>query len=261
MSGTRAITDQMGREADIPAFPQRIISLVPSQTELLYDLGLRDRVVGITKFCVHPAHWLREKTIIGGTKQFRFDVIKQLQPDLIIGNKEENYKEGIEQLATQYPVWMSDIFDFEDALNMIRSVSAICDREAGGEKLTAEIQKGISTIEKADLGKTIYLIWRKPYMAVGGDTFIHKVLELAGFENCSPGPRYPEVTEQELMDLNPKQVLLSSEPYPFKQKHIEEIKALLPEAQVRLVDGEIFSWYGSRLLKLPAYLKTLQEAK
>lgn len=251
----------MGRQVEAPAAPQRIISLVPSQTELLHDLGLGDRVVGITKFCVHPAHWLKEKNIIGGTKKFRFDVIDDLRPDLIIGNKEENYKEGVEELATKYPVWMSDIFDFDDALTMIQEVSGICNKEEEGRKLTAAIRKGLSTIRRLDLGKTLYLIWRKPYMAAGADTFIHKVLDMAGFQNCAPGPRYPEVTEQELMNLNPNQVLLSSEPYPFKVKHITEIKALLPDTEVRLVDGEIFSWYGSRLLKLPAYLESLQEQK
>lgn len=251
----------MGRRVDISAAPQRIISLVPSQTELLHDLGLGERVVGITKFCVHPAHWLKEKTIVGGTKQFRFDIIEKLRPDLIIGNKEENYKEGIEQLATKYPIWMSDIFNFEDALDMIKKVSLLCEKEKEGTKLTTEISKGLNAVKRSDLGKTLYLIWRKPYMAAGADTFIHKVLEMAGFENCAPGPRYPEVTKQNLSDLNPQHVLLSSEPYPFKEKHIAEINDLLPNAQIRLVDGEIFSWYGSRLLKLPAYLKALQEQK
>lgn len=251
----------MGREVSIPDSPQRIVSLVPSQTELLYDLGLGDRVVGVTKFCVHPAHWLKEKAIIGGTKKFRFDVIDELQPDLIIGNKEENYQDGIERLATKYPVWMSDIFNPEDALAMIRQVSTICDKEQEGSLLADKIGNELKSIEKQDLGSALYLIWNKPYMAAGRDTFIHEVLDLAGFENCTVESRYPEVSESALLEMNPDHVLLSSEPYPFKEQHIEEMRALLPKARVRLVDGEIFSWYGSRLLKLPAYLKELQNDK
>lgn len=251
----------MGRTVGIPDSPQRIVSLVPSQTELLYDLGLGDRVVGITKFCVHPAHWLKEKRIVGGTKKFRFDAMDALQPDLIIGNKEENYQEGIEQLSSKYPVWMSDIFDFEDALEMIRSVAAICNKTAEGNVLADKIADGLKTVQGSDLGKTVYLIWKNPYMAAGGHTFIHKVLTLAGYSNCAVGSRYPEVSESELIALNPDYVLLSSEPYPFKRQHIAEIQDLLPDAKVRLVDGEIFSWYGSRLLALPAYIKELQKEK
>lgn len=250
--------DQMGRELRVPEFPKRIISLVPSQTELLYHLGLGDRVVGITKFCVHPAEWLKTKTIIGGTKKFRFDVIAELQPDLIIGNKEENYQEGIEELASQYPVWMSDIFDLKDALQMIAEVSAICNKVQEGAALVQEINKELQSLEKKPLGSVLYLIWKKPYMAAGPGTFIHEVLDVAGFDNCVMTARYPEISESELVEMNPKHILLSSEPYPFKEQHMAELQQILPEAKVRLVDGEIFSWYGSRLLKLPAYLKTLQ---
>lgn len=251
----------MGRTVRIPDSPQRIVSLVPSQTELLYDLGLGDRVVGITKFCVHPAHWLREKKNIGGTKKFRFDIIDSLQPDLIIGNKEENYQEGIERLSSEYPVWMSDIFDFEDALGMIRSVAAICNKVEEGNVLAGKIADGLKTVQRSNFGKTLYLIWKKPYMAAGENTFIHKVLTLAGYSNCAPDSRYPEVFESELTVLNPDHVLLSSEPYPFKEEHLAEIQILVPKAKVQLVDGEMFSWYGSRLLALPAYLKELQQEK
>lgn len=249
----------MGRTVKVPGAPQRIISLVPSQTELLYDLGLGERVVGITKFCVHPAHWLKEKTIIGGTKKFRFEAIDALAPDLIIGNKEENYQEGIEQLAAKYPVWMSDIFNVDDAMEMIMQVSTLCNKLGEGKLLIDEITRGLQTIENRALGKALYLIWKKPYMAAGSATFIHEVLRLAGFENCAPGLRYPEVTESLMVELNPEYVMLSSEPYPFKEQHIAAIQQVLPDAKIRLVDGEIFSWYGSRLLKLPAYIKELQK--
>lgn len=250
----------MGRKLELPFLPQRIISLVPSQTELLYDLGLGDRVVGITKFCVHPRKWLKEKTIVGGTKNFRFDQIDALKPDLIIGNKEENYQEGIETLADKYPIWMSDIVTVQDALDMITAVSEICGETEKGVAMAHDISKGLDNISRTTTGKTLYFIWNKPYMAAGPGTFIHQVMSMAGFENAITEERYPEISDQRLEELNPAYVLLSSEPYPFKQKHVAEVKELLPEAKVELVDGEMFSWYGSRLLKLPAYLENLMKS-
>lgn len=246
-------SDQMGRKVRVPESPQRIISLVPSQTELLYDLGLGNRVVGLTKFCVHPAAWLRQKTIVGGTKQFRFEVIDSLQPDLIIGNKEENYQEGIQRLSEKYPVWMSDITTMSDALEMITEVSAICGKANEGKALAQQIRTGLKTVSGAKRGAVVYLIWNKPYMAAGSETFIHEVLSQVGFENCVKEGRYPELTEAMIKEMNPDHVLLSSEPYPFKEVHAKSLQALLPHAKISLVDGEMFSWYGSRMLKLPAY--------
>src|SRR5258706_7655314 len=132
--------DQLGRLVEFSFPPQRIISLVPSQTELLFDLGLADRVVGITKFCVHPNEWFKTKTKVGGTKKFQFDVINALQPDLIIGNKEENYEEGITQLAGKYPVWMSDIANWESAMGMIKSVGELANESVKADLLVDEIQ-------------------------------------------------------------------------------------------------------------------------
>lgn len=250
----------MGREVILPAtLPQRIVSLVPSQTELLYDLGLGDRVVGITKFCVHPADWRKQKTIVGGTKQFRFEVIDDLAPDLIIGNKEENYREGIEALAKKYPVWMSDIATLTDALEMIESVSDLCGEAEQGIAMAREIRQGMEAVDKTNQGTAVYLIWRQPYMAAGSGTFIHEVLQQAGFQNQVLDDRYPELSVSALEALSPDHVLLSSEPFPFKAKHIAELKEVLPNAQVRLVDGEMFSWYGSHMLQLPAYLNQLRQ--
>jgi ABC-type Fe3+-hydroxamate transport system substrate-binding protein len=238
----------------VPESPQRIISLVPSQTELLYDLGLGNRVVGLTKFCVHPAAWLRQKTIVGGTKQFRFDVIDSLQPDLIIGNKEENYQEGIDRLAENYSVWMSDITTVSDALEMITQVAAICGKASEAKILCEQIRTGFKTVAGRKSGRVVYLIWNKPYMAAGPETFIHEMLSQIGFENCVKQARYPELSEAMIKEMNPDHILLSSEPYPFKQEHAKSLQALLPNAKISLVDGEMFSWYGSRMLKFPAYL-------
>lgn len=250
----------MRREVVLEQFPpQRIVSLVPSQTELLVHLGLKDRLVGVTKFCVHPEELRREKTTVGGTKQFRFEVIEALKPDLIIGNKEENYREGIEKLVENFLVWMSDIASFQDALDMITQLSALVGEEQKGKQLTEEITAGFAKLKERQELKALYLIWNRPYMAAGPGTFIDEMLQVAGFQNVVKASRYPEITEGEIELLNPDVVLLSSEPYPFKEVHMEQLLELLPTKEVVLVDGEMFSWYGSRLLDFPEY--ALQLAK
>lgn len=246
----------MGNVLSLELPLKRIISLVPSQTELLYDLGLDEEVVGITKFCVHPPHWLKEKSIVGGTKKFHFDSIDRLQPDLIIGNKEENYREGIELLQKKYPVWMSDIVTLDDALSMISSVSEIAGKQNLGSALVGQIGKLFKEIKPINTS-VLYLIWRKPWMGVGKDTFINSMLDVLGLDNTLRSERYPELSEEEIEELNPEIILLSSEPFPFREGHREELKRLVPKAKIVLVDGEMFSWYGSRLLMASDYFKNL----
>ncbi|MGY6744427.1 MAG: ABC transporter substrate-binding protein [Cecembia sp.] len=250
-------TDQMNRTVDIPEHPQRIVSLVPSQTELLVDLGLKDRLVGLTKFCVHPKGLKKQKTIIGGTKNFHFDKIAALQPDLIIGNKEENYQEGIELLADKYPVWMSDIYTLVDALEMMKGIGEITGTLAQADKLTNEISQDIVSLSRRSRGTSVYLIWKDPMMAVGPQTFIHDMLGRAGFTNLVEESRYPELSMEDIKNLSPDFLLLSSEPFPFKQEHIDEFAAQLSQTHVQLVDGEMFSWYGSRLRYFKEYVESL----
>jgi ABC-type Fe3+-hydroxamate transport system substrate-binding protein len=253
--------DQIGQAISLKKTPQRIISLVPSQTELLYDLGLRDEVTGITKFCIHPDEWFRNKTRVGGTKQLKTELIKQLQPDLIIANKEENIKEQVEELQKHFPVWISDINNLDDAYEMIEQIGLITGKQETAKNIVSKIKEGFAQLQTTKYKlQTVYLIWQKPYMTVGGDTFIHCMLESAGVHNLfAIEKRYPETNINELVSLKPDILLLSSEPFPFKQEHIEELQALLPGTKILLVDGEMFSWYGSRLLKAPAYFRTLQE--
>ncbi|WP_242583055.1 ABC transporter substrate-binding protein [Hymenobacter telluris] len=253
------VTDQMGRRVAVPFPPQRIVSLVPSQTELLFELGLGARVVGVTKFCIHPAEARKTATIIGGTKNFDFEKINTLKPDLILGNKEENYQAGIEQLAENYPVWLSDIATLPDALDMIRRVGLITGRKERADALAEEIDTSFRALPTpAASVAAAYFIWRKPYMVAASGTFIDDLLQRAGFRNVfgSLG-RYPAVTPEQLAAAAPQQILLSSEPYPFSEKHIAEFQAICPTAEVRIVDGELFSWYGSRLQHSAAYLQGL----
>jgi ABC-type Fe3+-hydroxamate transport system substrate-binding protein len=253
----RLLPDQIGRTVSVPFPPQRIISLVPSQTELLHDLGLGDRVVGITKFCVHPEEWFRTKTRVGGTKDVKLDVVRSLRPDLIIANREENVKEQIVEMAQEFPVWVSDVNDLPSALEMIGFISEITGTVEKGEELLRTIAQQFESITPEKERTAVYLIWKGPYMAAGQDTFIHDMMQRCGLRNLISEPRYPELAEAQLKALNPELVMLSSEPFPFKEKHLEELRQLLPNAKVLLVDGELFSWYGSRLLHSPEYFKAL----
>lgn len=248
--------DQLQRTINLPQVPQRIVSLVPSQTELLVDLGLEDRLVGVTKFCVHPARLRKERTIVGGTKTYHFDRIDSLHPDLIIGNKEENEQSGIERLAKHYPVWMSDVKTLADAFSMIEEIGKLTNTQPEAGKILSHLNSEFKNpIPKK--GTAVYLIWNDPIMVAGSDTFINEMLYWAGFENLIQSNRYPEISQQELIDLAPDYLLLSSEPFPFKGKHVEYYRSVLPNTKVEMVDGELFSWYGSRLLKSMSYFRTL----
>jgi ABC-type Fe3+-hydroxamate transport system substrate-binding protein len=251
----------MGREIRFPYPPLRIVSLVPSQTELLFDLGLRKRLEGVTKFCTHPHYARHAASVIGGTKNFDFVKIRAAQPDLIIGNKEENYQEGIAELAQHYPVWMSNVADLPGALDMIRGIGAITGTKHLAEPLAATIQNEFDQLRAPALVPAAYFIWRKPYMVAASGTFIDDMLRRAGFANVFAHlGRYPEVTPAQLAKAAPARILLSSEPYPFKEKHLAEFQEICPQAQIELVDGEFFSWYGSRLRLSAAYFQTLRPA-
>ncbi len=251
--------DQMGRKISVSYPPKRIISLVPSQTELLFDLGLEKEIVGITKFCVHPADKFKLTTKIGGTKKLNLQKIRELKPDLIIGNKEENEQSQIEELMKEYPVWMSDINVLDDAIKMIRDIGSLTGTSAKTEVIIRDIVDGFESIKPgAAMSKTVaYFIWKDPYMVAGKNTFIDNILARAGFDNCSQLSRYPELSSQQIGELQPDIIFLSSEPYPFKDVHVKEMETICPDAKVLVVDGEMFSWYGSRLLYTPSYLKTL----
>jgi ABC-type Fe3+-hydroxamate transport system substrate-binding protein len=242
--------------------PQRIVSLVPSQTELLHYLGLEEETVGITKFCIHPAAWFKNKIKVGGTKNINIGLIKKLQPDLIIANKEENVKEQIDELAKKFTVLVTDVNTIADGLKMIRVIGKIAGKEKVSADLVTAVQNQFAKIILPK--KTIsaaYLIWKDPYMTVGGDTFINDVLDKCGLRNIfADKQRYPEVTITDLSIANLQLLLLSSEPYPFKQKHIDELQQQLPGTKIILVNGEMFSWYGSRMLLMPAYLNRLIES-
>lgn len=245
--------------SQITTTPKRIISLVPSQTELLHTLSLEKEVIGITKFCIHPEEWFRNKIRVGGTKNIDIQKIATLNPSLIIANKEENVKEQVEELAENHPVWLTEVDNLEDSLKMINDIGLITNKLEKSNKLISEIKIEFKNLEKHELLPASYLIWKEPYMTVGSDTFIHDMMNRAGFENVfSRFTRYPEVSVDDIRNSGAKVLLLSSEPFPFKQKHIDELQEQLPGMIIRLVDGEMFSWYGSRLTRSPRYFLKLR---
>jgi ABC-type Fe3+-hydroxamate transport system substrate-binding protein len=252
-------TDQLGRILDLPYPPQRIVSLVPSQTELLVDLGLEEQLVGVTKFCVHPLRLLDSKRIVGGTKQLKLDEIARLQPDLILANKEENREEDVLALSQEFPVWISDVDTVASGVAMIRSVGAMTGKEERASLLADQVESSFSAMDFEPKPTAIYLIWEKPLMAVGGKTFISDCLEKAGFCNSLGHlTRYPAIRMADIQAMEPDFLFLSTEPFPFKLNHVEAFQGQFKRTKVVLVDGEMFSWYGSRMLKASAYFKKLR---
>ncbi len=252
--------DQLNNVVTLSKTPSRIVSLVPSQTELLVDLGLRENIVGITKFCIHPSDLRNEKTMVGGTKKVNFKKIKALKPDLIICNKEENTETMVRQLEIIAPVWVSDVNTIADCVGMIEKLGEVLNVLEKALTIVSKIKKELKEfeffIEDKLPKKTLYLIWKDPFMAVGKPTFIDALLHLNKFENSITDEvsRYPEI---DLVLFNKVDlILLSTEPYPFKESHVLNLQAEVG-TNVSLVDGEYFSWYGTRLIKAFEYFKTL----
>lgn len=251
--------DQIGRSVRIPPVPKRIISTVPSISELLFDLDLNKELVGVTKFCINPIQLRQTKTLIGGTKNLNIEKIHSLNPDLIIANKEENLKEQIEELDKFFPVWISEVDTFNSAIEMITKIGIITSRKKEADLIIQEINREFEKLSKFIVNKNIqvqevtYLIWNKPYMVAGNNTFINDLLQKCHLKNTTNQIRYPEITKLDITNMASDYIFLSSEPFPFKAKHLQEFKGMFPKAIIKLVDGEMFSWYGSHLAKAPNY--------
>jgi ABC-type Fe3+-hydroxamate transport system substrate-binding protein len=251
--------DQLNRIIHLEKIPRRIVSLVPSITELLAYFDMNEEVVGITKFCIKPENWLQEKTIVGGTKQIHLDKIRALKPDLIIANKEENTKEIVESLEHEFPVYVTDIYTLEDTYEAIKNLASILAKEEYAQTLISTTKKQFSMFKSSDkfqelIGKRfLYFCWHKPDMIAAKNTYIDYLFNQLGMINASHGNRYPECTYNE----KPHYIFLSSEPYPFQEKHIAYFQEKYPKAKIILVDGEIFSWYGSRIQFIVPYVEAL----
>tara|TARA_B100000508_G_scaffold98015_2_gene76899 strand:+ start:27110 stop:27907 length:798 start_codon:yes stop_codon:yes gene_type:complete len=253
------ILDQIGHQIHIDRLPKRIISLVPSQSELLVDLGMDKKLVGVTRFCTHPKHLRTSRTMVGGTKDLNFELISNLNPDLVVCNKEENNKEDVLRLQSLYPTYTSDVNSLNEALIMISDLGKITGATDLSRKLNEKISSDFISLENSISGSVAYLIWNDPIMVAGQNTFINSVLNTIGFSNVfdqKPG-RYPEVSDHELMKYKPDYIFLSSEPYPFKEKNREIFQKKFPRSQVVLVDGRMYSWYGSCLSRAVESINSL----
>lgn len=237
----------------------RVISLVPSITETLFDLGLTSaEIIGRTKFCIHPKELVKDVEIIGGTKNLNIEKIKALKPDFIIANKEENVKEQVEELMKDFKVLVTNVETLEDNYYLIKQLGHIFGKEEKAQIINLKTYKAFDILKPENKLKVAYLIWKDPYMTVGGDTFISRILEELGFENQFKNQkRYPEVQLEDLKEAD--FIFLSSEPFPFKEKHIAEIQNICVDQKIVIVDGEAFSWYGSHLAKCGEYYRELVE--
>lgn len=235
----------------------KIVSLVPSITEALFDLGLTENeVVGRTKFCIHPQDKIKNVAVIGGTKNINIEKIKALQPDLILANKEENVKEQVEALMDDCKVMVTNIDTIEDNYYLLKNLGKLFGKEDRAQLFNLKIYDILNQAKLDVPVKAAYLIWNNPYMTIGSDTFIHRILSEIGFENIFKNKtRYPQITTEDLADADV--IMLSSEPFPFKEKHIEELQAFYPDKKIMIVDGEAFSWYGTHIAKCENYFKEL----
>jgi ABC-type Fe3+-hydroxamate transport system substrate-binding protein len=236
----------------------RIVCLVPSITELVCDLGLADQLVGRTGFCIHPWETVRTIPKLGGTKDVKLDRIRELAPTHAILNIDENRRELAEELAEFVPnIVVTHPLGPRDNLALYRLIGAIFDRDAEAERLCTELEHGLDELHARayPARDVLYLIWREPWMAISPDTYIARTLALINWRShpLSPDDRYPEVALERYAG-HVDHVLLSSEPFHFKQEHIAEVSAAMPGANVSLIDGEMTSWYGSRAIEGLRYL-------
>lgn len=235
----------------------KIVSLVPSITEALFDLGLTENeVAGRTKFCIHPRDKIKNVAVIGGTKNINIDKIKALQPDLILANKEENVKDQVEALMTDCKVMVTHVETVEDNYYLLKNLGKLFGKEERAQAFNLKIYDILNQTKLDTPVKAAYLIWKNPYMTIGKDTFIHRILSEIGFENVfKDKTRYPQIETEDLAEADV--IMLSSEPFPFKEKHIEELRIVYPDKKIMIVDGEAFSWYGTHIAKCESYFKEL----
>ena len=244
----------------IKTCPQRIISLVPSVTETLFSLGLEERIIGRTNYCVHPEGQVKSIKSIGGPKNVDYAAVDSLKPDLIIADKEENTKKIVDELSSRYPVYLSVVENYDDALKTIKDIGVITDTVNKAEEMVNQINQKFEGMNIFNSLKAAYLIWKNPYMAAGSRTFINSILGRLGFVNPFTGfeGRYPVIELEDIKRFNTDVIFLASEPFAFGIEHKRELEELNAAKKVILIDGEMFCWPGSHMLKAPDYFRLLK---
>ncbi|MCB0833744.1 MAG: ABC transporter substrate-binding protein [Bacteroidetes bacterium] len=255
------LVDALGRHVRFDRPPTRVVSLIPSITESLFELGLESSVQGVSKYCIYPAGLTDGKRKVGGQKNPDFQAIEEINPDLIILNREENKPDHIRKLGEKYPIWVTYPRQFLDTLALLRDLGGIFGVSV--DDYQSEIRAGVEALhlEAAQRCRVLYLIWRNPWMSINGDTFIHDVLKLHGLDNvfAEHPERYFEVSVDEIISKNPEMIILPDEPYRFLKKHIAEFGDLPIQAvasgRVFLADGTYFCWYGTRSARTSSYIR------
>ena len=271
MSGARPdgalLPDALGQPHARAAGTVRIVSLVPSITELVCDLGLADRLVGRTGFCIHPRDTLRDIPKVGGTKDVDIERVRALAPTHLIVNIDENPRPVVDALRPHVPgVIVTHPVEVEDNLALYRLLGHVFDREAAAAALAQRLQRALelARAEPFEPARVLYLIWRAPWMTVGPQTYIARMLAQVGLTAVAPSSaqRYPEVDFDRFGAENFDAVLLSSEPYRFGDAHLRELRAdpRLGDRPVLMIDGEMTSWYGSRAIAGLEYLREFRRA-
>lgn len=261
------LVDAIG-QAHAPAAPGfRIVSLVPSLTELLIELGLRAQVVGRTGFCVHPRNRVRDIPKVGGTKDVQLDRVRTLAPTHVIVNVDENERPTVEALREFVPhIVVTHPQAPQDNFALYRLIGGLFGRAPEAERLCASLQRELDACRALDWPRerVLYLIWKDPWMTVAADTYIARTLALVGWD-VPHGPggergaaRYPTLGNLDAEIARVDRVLLSTEPFMFRDRHVAELRARFPQRPVELIDGEMTSWYGSRAIRGLAWLRAFR---
>ncbi|WP_339254093.1 helical backbone metal receptor [Sporosarcina sp. FSL W8-0480] len=252
----KTVIDRVGRSVTYQFPPNRIVSLCPGITDTLLSLGLEEKIVGRTRFCIHPKGIVERIPAVAGTKDIKLEAIKDVKPDLIFVEKEENTKEIVEELEKHFPVYVAEVQTVDEAFQMIDDMGDLTDRKEAAAKLVSSIQQQFDSLPKTHEKRIAYVIWRKPYMVVGKNTYINSLLEKMGYINpfIDAEGRYPTVSAEDFQKANLDYVFLASEPFPYKEKHLKEFLEMMAKTKPLLVDGEMF-WYGPRMLKAVSYFR------
>lgn len=245
-------TDALGRSVEAPSPPARIVSLVPSVTETLFSFGVGHSVVGVTRFCAEPADGVSRLPKVGGTKDVDVGAVLGLAPDLVLANAEENRREDIEGLieagATVMVTFPRTVADALEELQVLAEIVGAGETAAAILDDASREVAGDST-PPSEAVPVFCPIWRRPWMTIGPHTYIHDMIRLCGGRNifADANPRYPQVSLAEVRARAPEVVLLPDEPYPFEDKHAEEVIEALGPVRIHLVDGKDLCWYGPRI--------------
>jgi ABC-type Fe3+-hydroxamate transport system substrate-binding protein len=251
--------DATGAAVVLPAPPRRIVSLIPSITEILFALGAGPSVAGCTVYCTEPPEGVATKTRVGGQKNPKLDVIRELGADLVVANVEENVREHVETLRRWgIPVYVTYPRTVADGVRLVSDLGAVVGRPERGREMAAALEAALDDVRSACAGKparrVFYPIWRQPWMTVNRDTYVHDMLALCGGDNVfgQSATRYPEVTMEDVARAAPEVILLPDEPYRFRRVHLAEFDAhpdipAVRDRRVHLVDGKLATWYGPRI--------------